>query len=240
MKTILKKGIDNLEGCDFHSGEVMMVDKPAGWTSFRVVHKIRKASGEKKVGHAGTLDPLATGLLILATGKKTREISEYQGLDKTYSGTILLGRTSPSMDRETEPDAISPVSGIHEKDIMEARKKFIGKIFQTPPMFSAIKVGGKTMYHLARKGKKVKLPPREVEIKSFIIKEINIPEIDFEVVCSKGTYIRSLAHDFGSELGCGAILGSLRRLKIGGYSVDEAFEIDEILNLLGASVRSGD
>ncbi len=235
---IVKKGLNNISGCDFQSGEIIFIDKPAGWTSFRVVHKIRKAAGVKKVGHAGTLDPLATGLLILATGKKTKEISKYQSYQKTYTGTILLGMTSPSMDMETEPDNIFPVPAFGREEILKVRDKFLGKILQVPPMYSAIKFGGKTMYNLARKGKVLELAPREVEIKSFEIKEIKIPEIRFEVTCSKGTYIRSLANDFGRELGCGAVLGSLRRIKIGEYSVDEAFEMDEILSLLNAEIHT--
>jgi len=232
---MIKKGLNNLSGLDFQTGQVILIDKPLGWTSFKVVYQIRKASGAKKVGHAGTLDPLATGLLILATGKKTKEISEFQCYDKTYSGTIILGRTSPSMDMETEPDSFSPVTGINEEDIYNTRDKFLGKIQQIPPMFSAIKFGGKTMYNLARKGKVVELAPREIEIKSFKITGINIPEVSFEIICSKGTYIRSIADDFGRKLGCGGVLGSLRRLKIGNYSVNEAFTMSEILPLFDKS-----
>jgi tRNA pseudouridine55 synthase len=235
MRMMIKKGLNNLSDLDFQTGQVILIDKPLGWTSFKVVYQIRKASGAKKVGHAGTLDPLATGLLILATGKKTKEISEFQGYDKTYSGTIILGRTSPSMDMETEPDNFSPVTGISEEDIYNTRDEFLGKIQQIPPMFSAIKFGGKTMYNLARKGKVVELAPREIEIKSFEITGINIPEVSFEIICSKGTYIRSIADDFGRKLGCGGVLGSLRRLKIGNYSVNEAFTMSEILPLFNKS-----
>jgi tRNA pseudouridine55 synthase len=233
---MIKKGMTDLSGLDFQSGQLLMIDKPAGWTSFKVVHKIRHAAGVKKVGHAGTLDPLATGLLILATGKKTKEITNYQAQVKTYSGTITLGLTSPSMDLETEADAFYPLTGITETDIYRIKEKFTGKIMQVPPMYSAIKFGGKTMYNLARKGKTVELAPREVEISSFDITDINLPEIKFEIVCSKGTYIRSIANDFGRELQCGGILSSLRRQKIGEYDVKDAFEMEEILDLLNKLV----
>lgn len=235
---MIKRDLNDFGSYDFHSGQFILIDKPPGWTSFKVVYQIRKASGVKKAGHAGTLDPLATGLLIIATGKKTKEISKYQLFDKTYSGTIILGKTSPSMDTETEPDKIYEVSHITEGDILRTRNKFLGKIKQVPPMYSAVKFGGKTMYNLARRGKFINLAPREVEIKSFDIKEINIPEINFEITCSKGTYIRAIADDFGKELGCGGILGSLRRIKIGEYSVDEAFRMDEILPLFKKSAFS--
>jgi tRNA pseudouridine55 synthase len=228
---MIKKGTTDLSGLNFQEGQILFIDKPLGWTSFRVVHQIRKASGARKVGHAGTLDPLATGLLILATGKKTKEISEYQAQKKTYSGKIILGFSSPSMDMETEPDAFFPLTGISTEDIYRTRNKFLGRILQVPPMYSAVKFQGKTMYNLARKGKVIELTPREIEISSFDITGINLPEIDFVIECSKGTYIRSIAHDFGKELGCGGVLGSLRRLKIGDYSVNDAFSMEEILNL---------
>lgn len=236
---MIKKGIADLSDYDFQAGQFLMIDKPMGWSSFRIVHKIRKASGVKKVGHAGTLDPLATGLLILATGKKTREITQYQSQEKVYSGTITLGQSSPSMDKETVSHTFSSFEGISEQDIYRVRDKFIGRTMQIPPMYSAIKFNGQTMYNLARKGKSVELTPREIEISSFEIRKIDLPEVEFKITCSKGTYIRALANDFGNELGCGGILSSLRRLKIGEYSVDDAFQIEEILHLFEIKAHSG-
>jgi tRNA pseudouridine55 synthase len=235
---MIKKGISDLPGLDFQAGQVIMIDKPLGWTSFKVVHKLRQILGVKKIGHAGTLDPLATGLLILATGKKTKEIDSYQAQEKTYTGTITLGKTSPSMDLETEPDAIYSVTGITKEDILKARDKFRGKIQQIPPMYSAVKFQGKTMYNLARKGKVIELTPREIEIKEFEITSVDIPEVHFRIVCSKGTYIRVIAHEIGKELGCGGILSSLRRSNIGEYSVDEAFSMDEIKDLFPVPERA--
>jgi tRNA pseudouridine55 synthase len=228
---MIKKGISDLSGLDFQAGQILMVDKPLGWTSFKVVHKLRQILGVKKIGHAGTLDPLATGLLILATGKKTKVIDSYQAQEKTYAGTITLGKTSPSMDLETEADSCASYAEITEEGILKARDKFRGKILQTPPMYSAVKFRGKTMYNLARKGKVIELTPREIEIKEFEITSIELPEVHFRIVCSKGTYIRVIAHDMGKELGCGGILSSLRRLSIGEYSVEEAFNMDEIRDL---------
>jgi tRNA pseudouridine55 synthase len=228
---MIKKGISDLSEVDFQSGQVLLIDKPLGWTSFKVVHQLRQITGVKKIGHAGTLDPLATGLLILATGKKTKDITEYQAQEKTYTGTITLGKTSPSMDLETEPDGIFSLEGISEEDILRARDLFTGKILQVPPMYSAVKFQGKTMYNLARKGKVVELSAREIEIREFQVTSLELPEVNFRIVCSKGTYIRKIADDLGKVLGCGGILSSLRRTKIGGYSVDEALKMDEIKDL---------
>jgi tRNA pseudouridine55 synthase len=229
---MIKKGITDLSGIDFQAGQIILIDKPIGWTSFKVVHKLRHLTGVRKIGHAGTLDPLATGLLILATGKKTKVITEYQAQEKTYTGTITLGITSPSMDLETESDNFFSTDEITEESILKARDQFLGKIQQIPPMYSAVKFQGKTMYNLARKGKVVELSPKEIEIKEFQITSVNIPEISFRIVCSKGTYIRKLAHDLGAVLGCGGVLSSLRRQKIGEYSVEEAFKIEEFAHLL--------
>jgi tRNA pseudouridine55 synthase len=234
---MIKKGIADLAGIDFQAGQLILIDKPIGWTSFRVVHEIRKAVNVKKVGHAGSLDPLATGLLILATGKKTKEIDFYQAKEKTYSGTITLGITTPSMDLETLPDAYYDITGITAETIENARKKFTGKILQTPPMYSAIKLKGKTMYKLARKGKKLELSAREIEITRFDVTEINLPYINFEITSSKGTYIRSIANDLGKELGCGGVLSSLRRTRIGEFCVEDAFKMNEILQLLESSYK---
>ncbi len=224
------KGTIDFSNIDFHSGEAILIDKPPGWSSFKVVHRIRQAVKEKKVGHAGTLDPLATGLLIICTGKKTKEISKYQDSEKTYAGTILLGKITASMDLESPIIESKAVENITVDQILKTRNSFLGNIMQTPPMFSAVKMNGKSLYKLARKGKTVDREPREVIIHKFELKRINLPEIDFEIVCSKGTYIRVIANDFGEKLGCGGLLSSLRRTKIGNYSVDNAWNIFEFLS----------
>ena len=231
MGLMIKKGTNNLSGCDFNSGEIIMIDKPLNWTSFDVVSKIRNAVGVKKVGHAGTLDPMATGLLILCTGKKTKEIFSFQDLEKTYTGSILLGKKSKSLDLETELIGDEDISSIKDEDIYNAREKFIGNILQVPPMYSAIKFKGKSLYNMARKGKTIELKPREVSVSKFEILEINKPYVKFEITCSKGTYIRSIANDLGEELGCGGVLSSLRRTAIGNYSVNDALSIDDFVSL---------
>ena len=212
---------------DFDSGETILIDKPFGWTSFHVVHKIRKAVGVKKVGHAGTLDPMATGLLIICTGKKTKEITKYQDLEKTYTGIITLGKTTPSMDLETGIIEEKPWENITGEKILKAKEEFKGEILQIPPMYSAVKHKGKSLYKFARKGKIVKREPRKVSISSFNITKINLPDIFFEISCSKGTYIRVIANDLGIRLGCGAVLSSLRRTRIGNYDVEDALSIDD-------------
>jgi len=209
-------------------GHVILVDKPLEWTSFDVVKKLKYALKIKKVGHAGTLDPLATGLLILCTGKKTKEIELYQGQDKEYTGTITIGQTTPSFDLETTPTPAVDLSKITNEAILNTAKSFIGVIEQTPPIFSAIKVDGKRAYSEARKGREVKLKSRKIRIEQFEITTISIPEIKFRVVCSKGTYIRSLANDFGKQLGVGGYLSELRRTKIGEFSVENAKSISEL------------
>ena len=203
-------------------GHVILVDKPLEWTSFDVVKKLKYALNLKKVGHAGTLDPLATGLLILCSGKKTKEIEKYQGQDKEYTGTLVLGQTTPSYDLETEPSAAVDISHLSEAELHKTAESFLGTIEQTPPIFSAIKVDGKRAYNEARKGKDFKLKSRQVRIEVFELTRIALPEVDFRVVCSKGTYIRSLANDFGAALQVGGYLSALRRTKIGAYSVDQA------------------
>lgn len=228
---MIKKETNNLSVCDFNSGETILLDKPMNWTSFDVVSKIRNAVGVKKVGHAGTLDPMATGLLIICTGKKTKEISSFQKLDKTYEGTILLGSRSRSMDLETELIGNENLSLIDDVDIYNIRDKFIGNISQVPPMFSAIKFKGKSLYRIARKGKTIELKPRVVTVSKFEILEINKPYVKFEIICSKGTYIRSIANDFGEALGCGGVLSSLRRTAIGNYFVNDAISINEFVFL---------
>ncbi|MBZ0200581.1 MAG: tRNA pseudouridine(55) synthase TruB [Ignavibacteriaceae bacterium] len=211
---------------DFLSGEVILIDKPFRWSSFKVVHEIRKATGIRKVGHAGTLDPLATGLLILCTGKKTKSVTSYQDLKKTYTGTFLLGQTSETMDLEAELTERKPLDGITREKILTARDKFIGVIKQLPPMYSAVKHKGKSLYHIARKGKTVERELRDVTIYKFEIIGIELPEVHFEIECSKGTYIRVIAQDLGDELSCGAVLGRLRRTAIGEFSVENALGVD--------------
>lgn len=224
---MITKATSDFSQFDFSSGEVILIDKPIGWSSFKAVYKIRQATGVKKVGHAGTLDPLASGLLIICTGKKTKEITKYQDFEKTYTGTITLGQSSPSMDLETEISSTNSTENITEKQILEIRDTFVGKIAQIPPMYSAIKVNGKSLYKMARKGKTIERLPREITVSSFEIKNISLPQVDFEIVCSKGTYIRSIANDFGEKLGCGGLLSSLRRTKIGCYSVEDALDTNE-------------
>lgn len=216
---------------DFQFGQTILVDKPKGWTSFKVVHQIRKAIKVKKVGHAGTLDPMATGLLIICSGKMTKTISEYQDLPKTYSGIITLGKSSESMDLETESIAGGSTDNITEEKIFEARDKFLGKIEQIPPMFSAVKVNGKRLYKYARNGETVERQPREVNIYEFDISKVELPDIYFKIKCSKGTYIRTIANDFGDELGCGGLLSELRRDKIGDYDVKDALTVDEFVEM---------
>ncbi len=215
---------------DFHLGQTILIDKPFGWTSFHVVHKIRNAVGVKKVGHAGTLDPLATGLLIICTGKKTKEISLFQNLNKTYTGVITLGKATPSMDLETDVIVEKPLTGITEELILKEKEKFVGEISQVPPMYSALKYKGKSLYKFARKGKEVERDSRKVLVSKFNITQINLPDIFFEISCSKGTYIRVIADDFGKCLGCGAVLSSLKRTQIGSYNIENALSVDEFRN----------
>lgn len=229
---MIKKETNNLSGCDFQSGEILLIDKPLDWTSFDVVNKIRSAVKVKKVGHAGTLDPKATGLLIICTGMKTKEVLSFQALDKTYTGSILLGKRSKSMDLETELIGDVDISSIKDDDIFRTRDKFMGSILQVPPMFSAIKHKGKSLYNIARKGKQIELLPRKVNVSVFYIIEINSPYVKFQITCSKGTYIRAIANDFGEALGCGGVLSSLRRTAIGDFSVSDALSIDEFVMLV--------
>ena len=213
---------------DFLTGQVLLIDKPLNWTSFQVVNKlrweIRHAFNIKKikVGHAGTLDPLATGLLVICTGKMTKQINTFQGQDKEYTGTFVLGSTTPSFDLETEIDKTFPTDHISEELIHQTTQHFIGDIEQYPPVFSAIKKDGKRLYEFARAGEAVEIKSRTVNISAFEITNIDGNNLDFRVVCSKGTYIRSLAHDFGKALKSGAHLSILRRTKIGNFSVENA------------------
>ena len=204
-----------------------MVDKPLEWTSFDVVRKIRNLIRIKKVGHAGTLDPLATGLLIVCTGKFTKKINEYMAKEKEYTGTLTLGATTPTYDLESEPENFNNITSLTKEDITNATRSFIGEIMQVPPAHSAIKIDGKRVYELARQGKEVKMEPRKITIKEFEITAIEMPVVSFRVVCSTGTYIRSLAHDFGAVLGCGAYLSSLCRTKIGDHTLERARSVQQ-------------
>jgi len=212
----------------YQEGKVLLIDKPLNWTSFQVVNKIRWLIKQQfeikkiKVGHAGTLDPLATGLLILCTGKFTKKIETYQAQVKEYTGTITLGATTPSYDLESEVDQTFDISGITKEDILQNTQHFIGEIQQQPPIFSALKKDGKRLYEYAREGEHVEIPKRAITINKFEITNIDMPNVEFRVLCSKGTYIRSLADDFGKMLNNGAHLSSLRRTKIGDFSVDNA------------------
>ena len=209
----------------FQEGKVLLIDKPLEWTSFGVVSKIRNLIRIKKVGHAGTLDPLATGLLIVCTGKFTKRINEFMSQEKEYTGTFTLGATTPTYDLESEPVNFKSVEHLTEEQLHKATTAFTGEIMQVPPAHSAIKVDGKRVYELARQGKEVKLEPRKLFIKEFSITSIEMPVVHFKVVCSTGTYIRSLANDYGEALGCGAYLSSLRRTRIGEFSVNDAITI---------------
>ncbi len=226
---------------DFKNGQVLLIDKPLEWTSFQAVNKLRWHIKQRfkikkiKVGHAGTLDPLATGLLIICTGKQTKEIHIYQGQEKEYTGTFTVGATTPSYDLETEIDENFPTEHITEELLKETTKQFIGEIQQKPPIFSAIKKDGKRLYELARKGETTEIQARTVTITEFEITNINLPKVDFRVVCSKGTYIRSLAFDFGKALNSGAHLSTLRRTKIGDFSVDNATSIEGFIESLEES-----
>ena len=205
----------------------MLINKPIEWTSFDAVRKIRNLIRVKKVGHAGTLDPLATGLLIICTGKFTKRISEYMAQEKEYTGSFTLGATTPTYDLESEPQNFKDYSFLTNEKIIGATKDFTGEIMQVPPAHSAIKVNGKRVYELARKGVEVKLEPRKLFIKEFEITEIKLPLVFFRVVCSTGTYIRSLANDFGERLGCGAYLSSLCRTRIGESRLEQSMTIEE-------------
>ncbi len=210
---------------NFEEGKVLLINKPLEWTSFDAVRKIRNLIRIKKVGHAGTLDPLATGLLIICTGKFTKRINEFMAQEKEYTGTFTLGAITPTYDLESEPQNFKPVEHLTAELIRETTKKFTGEIMQVPPAHSAIKVDGKRVYELARKGKEVKLEPRRLVISEFEIIKIEMPVIHFRVVCSTGTYIRSLANDFGEALGCGAYLSSLCRTRIGEFKLEDAMTI---------------
>ena len=213
----------------FEEGKVIFIDKDLHWTSFDVVRKIRNAIKIKKVGHAGTLDPLATGLLIVCTGKFTKKINEYMAAEKEYTGSFTLGATTATYDKESTPENFKPFDQLTTSDINKAILPFIGAIEQMPPIYSAIKKDGVALYELARRGVDVELKARPVTISEFEITDVQLPEVFFRVVCSTGTYIRSLAHDVGEALGCGAYLSALRRTRIGDFNVTDAVGIDAFM-----------
>ena len=222
----------------FINGEVILIDKPLNWTSFQVVNKIRwiikNTFGLKKikVGHAGTLDPLASGLLILCTGKMTKQIEQFMGQEKEYVGTFSLGATTPSYDLETEINQYFPTEHIDKELLENTLSQFTGTFDQKPPVFSALKKEGKRLYEFAREGLNIDFPSRKVTIRNFEITQIKFPEIDFKVNCSKGTYIRSLVHDYGKSINSGAYLSALRRTKIGEFSVENAMQMEDFEKLL--------
>ena len=213
----------------FEEGQVLLINKPLEWTSFDVVRKIRNTIKIKKVGHAGTLDPLATGMLILCTGKFTKRINEYMAQEKEYTGTITLGATTPTYDLESEPTDLKDYSSVTPEQLQEIARQYTGELLQVPPMHSAIKKDGKRVYELARKGQTIELDPRKITIKEFEITNIEMPVVHFRVVCSTGTYIRSLANDVGKAAGCGAYLSSLCRTRIGAFTLNKAMTMDEAM-----------
>jgi tRNA pseudouridine55 synthase len=214
---------------NFDEGEILLFDKPYEWSSFDIVRKVKLYHHIDKIGHAGTLDPLATGLLILCTGKMTKKIVDFQDLEKEYEGEMVLGKTTPSYDRETEVDQEYDIAGITNEMILNATLKFIGATFQYPPQYSARKVDGVRLYKKARRGEIVKSRPRDIYIKEFVITGIEMPTVKFKVTCSKGTYIRSLAKDFGEALGAGAYLSNLRRTRIGSFHVNNAHKMEDFV-----------
>ena len=210
----------------FSEGQVLLINKPYDWTSFDVVRRIRNLIKIKKVGHAGTLDPLATGLLILCTGKFTKKINEYMALEKEYTGTIVLGATTPTYDLESIPENFTDGSHITAEQVAEVAKSFTGEILQVPPIYSAIKKDGKRAYELARKGQELELEPRKITVTGFTT-TFNYPEVHFKIVCSTGTYIRSLANDLGKQLGCGGYLNELCRTRIGDHTLENSWTMEE-------------
>ncbi|MBO9150953.1 tRNA pseudouridine(55) synthase TruB [Chitinophaga sp. GCM10012297] len=213
---------------NFQEGAVLLINKPLTWTSFDVVRKIRNTT-KAKIGHAGTLDPLATGLLICCTGKMTKKINEYQAQEKEYTGTFTLGSVTPTYDLESEPQDHQPVPGLDKAALQAIADRFTGPLQQLPPIHSAIKQNGKPIYHLARQGVEVKVEPRSIVIHVFEITAVELPVVHFRVQCSTGTYIRSLAHDFGAAVGCGAHLSSLCRTRIGAFRLEDAVEVTDFI-----------
>ena len=216
----------------YNNGQTLLIDKDLDWTSFDVVKKIKNIIKCKKVGHAGTLDPLATGLLIICTGKNTKKINDIQNQDKVYTGEFILGKSTPSHDLETEFNSQKDIKNITSDRIEEVSKRFVGEQLQRPPKFSAVKVNGKRAYEYARDNEEVKIKEKNINIYKFKIMEYNLPNISFKISCTKGTYIRSIARDFGEKLGCGAVLSKLRRTEIGNYNVEDAFKVNDLADKL--------
>lgn len=210
----------------FSEGNVLLIDKPYDWTSFDVIRKMRNLIRIKKIGHAGTLDPLATGLLIVCTGKHTKRINEYMAQEKEYTGTIILGATTPTYDLESIPENFKDCAHLTAEDVARAAKVFTGEISQVPPLYSAVKKDGKRAYEFARKGQDVDLKPRQITVSEFST-SLDYPRVKFKIVCSTGTYIRSLAHDLGQQLGCGAYLNSLCRTRIGEFELKDAMTLEK-------------
>ncbi|MCF2517210.1 tRNA pseudouridine(55) synthase TruB [Dyadobacter sp. CY351] len=210
-------------------GEVILIDKPLTWTSFDVANKLKRACKFKKIGHAGTLDPLATGLLILCTGKKTKQIDTYQAQEKEYTGTLVLGKTTPSIDLETEFDAEYPTDHITAEILESARLALTGSIAQTPPIYSALRVDGERLYKKARRGEEIEIKKRNVEISLFEIDATHFPSVDFRIICSKGTYIRSMVRDFGQLAGSGAYMSALCRTRIGAFELKDAWNLTDFI-----------
>ena len=224
----------------FEQGQMLLIDKPLDWTSFDVVRKLRGLVRTKKIGHAGTLDPLATGLLILCTGKFTKRINEYMAQEKEYTGTITLGASTPTYDLESEPVPQKDPAFVTPELVLETiAQQFTGEILQVPPAHSAIKVNGKRVYELARKGKEVKLEPRRIVVKIFEITKFQLPVLHFRVVCTTGTYIRSLANDLGAVLGCGGYLSGLRRTRIGEFTVEQALTMETAEHYIAEKLVAG-
>ena len=224
---------------DFEKGEVLLVDKPLNWTSFDVVHRVRDLFHVKKVGHAGTLDPKATGLLILCTGKKTKEIDTFTGQEKEYEGVMQLGATTASFDSETPEEDQKDFLRIDEKQILDVFSTFVGVQLQVPPMYSAVKYGGKPLYKYARKGRSLERQPREIIVSEFTLIKMELPLVHFRVVCSKGTYIRSIVDECGKKLLCGAYLKELRRTRIGSLSLRQALQIEDLHSLSDRCTPAG-
>jgi tRNA pseudouridine55 synthase len=219
---------------NWDEGQFILIDKPKGWTSFDVVKKIRNRI-KAKIGHAGTLDPLATGLLILATGKFTKRIDEVQGQDKWYEGIIAIGKTTPSYDLETEFDSEASIKKVSSEDIEKARQALTGPLAQIPPAHSAVRIDGERAYKKARRREEVKMRPRHITVHSFEVTKVDLPDVHFRIHCTKGTYIRSMAHDFGQLLGVGGYLKELKRTAIGDFTVEEAYDLEEFLTANSAN-----